>query len=289
MMNHKTASYLKPLVFSTKVVLLVLLFNVQVHAQCNDGTVQAERDLWTTHDCWWDFVLWQYQAYRMGRSDWEDWGYDDACNPALPYPKAVNASYLLTYGLNEDQSFQWHGTIDYRRAGEAWSSSNHDQMHYAPSTSREWLAEAQNRSPEEDRTRMGCLLFDTDSGNGNPSARAGDYVHEGWHHWQYKRGYSGHMQGPVGSCTLTSKGCDWYYWHGVGAYAFGEMHKYTSDGSFFHSPTQAQVEFLCDVSESSASFVPTSVRTLARAEANQRLANRFRNAVAYRCGDPRPW
>jgi hypothetical protein len=289
MMNHKTASLLKPLVFSTKVVLLVLLFNVQVHAQCNDGTVQAERDLWTTHDCWWDFVLWQYQAYRMGRSDWENWGYDDACNPALPYPKAVNASYLLTYGLNEDQSFQWHGTIDYRRAGEAWSSSNHDQMHYVPSTSRAWLAQAQNRSPEEDRTRMGCLLFDTDSGNGNPSARAGDYVHEGWHHWQYKRGYSGHMQGPVGSCTLTSKGCDWYYWHGVGAYAFGEMHKYTSDGSFFHSPTQAQVEFLCDISESSQSFVPTSVRTLARAEANQRLANRFRNAVAYRCGDPRPW
>ena len=289
MMNHKTASYLKPLGFSTKVVLLVLLFNVQVHAQCNDGTVQSERDLWTTHDCWWDFVLWQYQAYRMGRSDWENWGYDDACNPALPYPKAVNASYLLTYGLNEDESFQWHGTIDYRRAGEAWSSSNHGQMHYVPSTSRAWLAQAQDRSPEEDRTRMGCLLFDTDSGNGNPSARAGDYVHEGWHHWQYKRGYSGHMQGPVGSCTLTSKGCDWYYWHGVGAYAFGEMHKYTSDGSFFHSPTQAQVEFLCDISESSESFVPTSVRTLARAEANQRLANRFRNAVAYRCGDPRPW
>lgn len=273
------------------VILATALFTPQndARAQCMDGTVQAERDLWATHNCWWDFVLWQYKAYRMSSGDWNSWGFQDACNISKPYPKAVNASYLLTYGLNENQSFQWHGTIDYRHAGEAWSSPNHDQIHYIPSTSRAWLAEAQNRWPGEDRTLMGCLLFDINSGSGNPASRAGDYVHEGWHHWQYKRNYSGHMEGPIGACTLNSKGCDWYYWHGLGAYAFGEMHKYTSDGRFFHSPTQAQVEFLCDVAESPKSFVPASVRSIARSEANQRLANRFRNAVGYRCGDPRPW
>lgn len=266
-----------------------LSFPNQVQSQCGNGTNQAERDLWATHNCWWDFVLWQYKAYRMSNDNWGSWGFQDACNINRPYPKAVNASYLLTYGLNEDLSFQWHGTIDYRNAAEAWSTPNHNQIHYIPSTSTAWLALAQNRWPGEDRTQMGCLLFRATSGNGNPASRAGDYVHEGWHHWQYKRNYSGHMQGPIGSCTMTSKGCDWYYWHGVGAYAFGEMHKYTTDGRFFHSPTQAQVEFLCDIAESSDNFVPASVRTIARAEANQRLANRFRNAVGYRCGDPRPW
>jgi len=260
-----------------------------LRSQCTNGTNQAERDLWAVHNCWWDFVLWQYKAYRMTSGNWNGWGFQDACNINREYPKAVNASYLLTYGLNEDLSFQWHGTIDYRRAGEAWSSPNHNQMHYIPSTSTSWIALAQKRWPGEDRTQMGCLLFNPASANGNPASRAGDYVHEGWHHWQYKRNYSGHMNGPIGSCTLTGTGCDWYYWHGVGAYAFGEMHKFTSDGSFFHSPTQAQVEFLCDVSESSNGFVPSSVRLIARAEANQRLSARFRNTVGYRCGDPRPW
>jgi hypothetical protein len=88
---------------------------------------------------------------------------------------------------------------------------------------------------------------------------------------------------------MTGSACDWYYWHGVGAFDFGQMHKYTADGAFFHSPNQAQVEFLCDIAELSQSWVPTSVRTIARSEANQRLNARFRNAVGYRCGDPRPW
>lgn len=271
------------------ICMVTLLTSTQVSAQCITGASQAERDLWATHNCWWDFVLWQYKAYRMSSDDWGGWGFNDACNVNLPYPKAVNASYLLTYGLREDGSRQWHGTIDYRRAGEAWSSPNHNQIHYIPSTSRAWIAQAEHRVFGEDRTQMGCLLFDQGSANNNPASRAGDYVHEGWHHWQYKRGYSGHMQGPIGACTLNSKGCDWYYWHGVGAYAFGEMHKYTSDGRFFHSPTQAQVEFLCDVAEVSKAWVPMSVRNVARTEANQRLASRFRNAIGYRCGDPRPW
>ncbi len=275
-------------------ILIVFCFafiatSTKLSSQCNNGPSQAERDVWADHNCWWDFVLWQYRAYRMSGSDWGGWGFNDACNINLPYPKAVNAAYLLTYGLREDNSTQWHGTIDYRYAGEAWSSPNHNQIHYIPSTNRSWLALAEKRFILEDRTQMGCLLFDLGTSTNNPATRAGDYVHEGWHHWQYKRGYSGHMDGPIGACTLNSKGCDWYYWHGVGTYAFGEMHKYTSDGRFFHSPTQAQCEFLCDVAEVSQTWVPASVRTVARSEANQRLSSRFRNAVAYRCGDPRPW
>jgi hypothetical protein len=113
---------------------------------CIDGPSVSDADLWATHSCWWDFVLWQYKAYRMSDGDWgpSAWGFRDACNSGLPYPKAVNASYLLTYGLNES-AWQWHGTIDYRRAAEAWSSVNHDQMHYIPNSGRAWLARPRGR------------------------------------------------------------------------------------------------------------------------------------------------
>jgi hypothetical protein len=252
---------------------------------CIDGASSSDQDLWATHDCWWDFVLWQYKAYRMFSDRWEGYGFFDACNIDLPYPKAVNASYLLTYGLSENHSLQWHGTIDYRHAGEAWATDTHDQITYVPTEDLSFLASA-----PEGRTEMGCLLFNLGNGNNNPATRSGDYVHEGWHHWQRKHGYKAeHMTGPIGSCTLTSAGCDWYYWHTVGQYEFGEMWKFTPDGAFFHSPTQAQVEYLCDLAELPSWFVPSSVQTLARSEANQRLSARFRNKVSYRCGDPRPW
>jgi hypothetical protein len=270
------------------IMLLMSAYTPVAPSPCNDGAGSADNDLWSVHNCWWDFVLWQYKAYRMWDSNWKDWGFRDACNIGEPYPKAHNASYLLTYGLT-DGIWQWHGTLDYRRAGEAWASPNHNTIHYVPANTRAWLAQAQKRFLREDRTRLSCLLFDIDAVTANPATRAGDYVHEGWHHWQYKRGYSGHMNGPIGACTMNGRACDWYYWHGVGAYAFGEMHKYTTDGQFFHSPNQAQVEFLCDVSEMSKWWVPTSVRNRGRIEANQRLGSRFRNTVAYRCGDPRPW
>ncbi len=267
------------------VVAAALLAPAPLPAQCITGTSQAERDLWATHNCWWDFVLWQYRAYRMWSSNWNGWGFQDACNSNREYPKAVNASYLLTYGLTDNYSLQWHATIDYRHAGEAWSSSTHDQITYVPSTSRDWLA----RAPSG-KTEMGCLLFDGTEPTSTPSTRSGDYIHEGWHHWQRKHGYKAeHMQGPIGSCTLTSEGCDWYYWHRVSEFDFGQMWKYTSDGRYFHSPTQAQVEYLCDINELGQGWVPNTVAVAARAEANQRLANRFRNAVGYRCGDPRPW
>ena len=258
---------------------------------CIDGAAQAELDLWATTNCWWDFVLWQYQAYRMNDDNWGGWGFHDACNINLPYPKCVNASFLVTYGLSDNYALQWHATIDYRHAAEAWATSTHDQMHYEPSNSRAWLAQSElGRFLAEDRTFLGCLLFDLGAGTNNPATRAGDYMHEGWHHWQQKHGYNpAHMTGPIGACTLTGAGCDWFYWHTVSQYDFGDMWMYTSDGRYFHSPTQVQVEFLCDIAELPVAFVPTSVIMLARSEANQRLSTRFRNAVAYRCGDPRPW
>ena len=56
-----------------------------------------------------------------------------------------------------------------------------------------------------------------------------------------------------------------------------------------HSPTQIQVEFLCDIADESAWWVPASVREVARSEADERSGERFINGPGYKCGEPRPW
>ena len=253
-------------------------------ASCPTGISPDELDLWATQNCWWDFVLWQYKAYRMFSSEWQDWGFFDACNLNLAYPKAFNASYLVTYGLS-DNGFQWHGTIDYRAAAEATGSNTHDQIEYVPRRCNDALGKTNG-----DQTELCCTVFDPQQANGTVAIRAATYTHEGWHHWQAKYGYQqDHMTGPIDACKEAGPHCDWYYWHGVGAYAFGEMWKYTPDGRFFHSPTQVEAEFHCDVAELSQPFVPRSVREIARWAANYLFDMRFRNAVGYRCGNPRPW
>src|SRR5437588_11732243 len=104
------------------IVLCGLSGLVKVQAVCDQSAAsQAAQDLWALHGCWQDFFLGQYQAYDMRGSDWNDRGWNDACNVNLEYPKHWNASFLLTYGLldNNDQSF--HGTVDYRALAEAAS------------------------------------------------------------------------------------------------------------------------------------------------------------------------
>jgi hypothetical protein len=41
----------------------------------------------------------------------------------------------------------------------------------------------------------------------------------------------------------------YYYFHGIGAYAFGALYQTDGTANRFHSPNQVQVEFLCDVSD----------------------------------------
>ncbi|HEU0207476.1 MAG TPA: hypothetical protein VFQ78_00715, partial [Candidatus Udaeobacter sp.] len=103
---------------------------IVTYAVCDQTAAsQADRDLWNTHGCWQEFFLWQYQAYGLNGSDWSGRGWNDACNNVLEYPKHWNGSFLLTYGLldNNDQSF--HGTVDYRATAEAAASNFHNSIH----------------------------------------------------------------------------------------------------------------------------------------------------------------
>lgn len=269
-----------------------LLFSIPgvARAVCDQTAAsQADRDLWDVHGCWQDFYLWQYQAYDVRSDNWNDRGFFDACNVNLEYPKHWNASYLVTYGMLDDLSQSFHGTSDYRATGEAASSNFHDGI-YHTATDDTTIFGAYNPSSGEVQTS--CLLYNSTVANANPGSRAGDFMHEGWHAWLGKYNYDngsvgGHRAGPDGACTIN--GCDYFYFHGIGAYAFGAMWESDGTANRFHSPNQVQVEFLCDVADFPQPWVSASVREAARADANQRAAERFINGPGYTCGSPRPW
>lgn len=261
----------------------------RAHAVCTQTAAsQADRDLWNTHGCWQAYFRWQYQAYGLRSGDWSDRGWDDACNDVLEYAKHWNGSFLLTYGLldNDDQSF--HGTVDYRATAEAASSQFHDSIHDSISDGMTFFGTYAGGT-----VTTYCLLYDPASQSSNPASRGGDLEHEGWHAWIEKYNWdngnvNGHRPGPKGACTI-SEGCDYFYFHGIGAYRFGDMWQNDSTGSRFHSPNQVQLEYLCDVADQSQPWVPASVRLAAKTDANTRAVQRFINGPGYACGSARPW
>ena len=279
--------------FSVAVLLFLLGLAMMVSAVCNQSSAsQADKDLWNLHGCWNDFFLWEYKAYDERQSDWNNRGWNDACNVNDEFPKHWNASYLVTYGLADNNQFSFHGTVDYRATGEARGSDFHDSLYHDATDNTgifgSWTWEAFGAN----ELSTSCLLYNATVANANPGSRAGDYMHEGWHGWMDSHNYDngscgGHRCGPLGNCSVT--GCDYFYFHGIGAYAFGALYQTDGTANRFHSPNQVQVEFLCDVNQFPKSWVPASVRIAAKNDANARAAQRFINGPGYKCGDPRPW
>jgi hypothetical protein len=256
-----------------------------------DSAGQADQDLWSLHGCWRDYYLWQYRAYDVRGSDWGNRGFFDACNVNLEYPKHWNATYLLDYGLADNLAQSWHGSVDYERlSNAAHNEFKYELFHTATDDTTifgSWIHHP--GTPNEIQTS--CLLYNSSSANGNPASRAGDFMHEGWHGWEQEYNFAGDhfVNPPGGNCTVKGANCDYFYFHGVGAYAFGAMYQTDRTARRIHSPNQAQVEFLCDVADQSQNWVPKSVRLAAQADANARAAQRFINGPGYQCGTPRPW
>jgi hypothetical protein len=101
------------------------------------------------------------------------------------------------------------------------------------------------------------------------------------------------LGGGVGGCsrTLSPGDCDYYFFHIVSAFAYGQLDRYdlNPNNLKFHSPYQIAVEFDADLAELSHSWMPTIVTQSARNYGNTRLATQFVNAVGYRIGNPRPF
>jgi hypothetical protein len=281
--------------------VLVLVVTSLANALCDQSAAsKADSDLWQDHGCWQEFFLWQYRAYDMRESDWRGRGWNDACNNLLEYPKHWNAAYLVTYGLvdNNDQSF--HGTIDYRATAEAADSRFHASLYHLPSDDNSFFGQFQPVSSGPNQLITDCPLYDPGVANANPASRAGDFMHEGWHAWLNKYNWNngsaaGHRpctKNPDGTCTngaCTVNGCDYFYFHGIAAYVFGALWETDGTANRFHSPNQVQVEFLCDVADQPQNWVPASVRTASKSDADQRAVQRFINGPGYKCGEPRPW
>jgi hypothetical protein len=283
--------------------LLALLIGLPVEsfAVCNQTTVsKADSDLWAIHGCFKAFFLWQYKQYNMSSNDWGNRGWNDACNDNLEYPKTWNAAYLVTYGLLDNNNQSFHGTTDYRQLAEAPDSNFKDSVYYDATDATNIFGSFTYHWPGDDEITLSCNLFSASVPNANPGSRAGDFMHEGWHGWLTEGNWDNGSAGghrpctkhPDGTCTngaCTINGCDYFYFHGIGAYAFGALYQTDGTAKRFHSPNQVQVEFLCDVSDQPQQWVPASVRQAAAVDANQRAAQRFINGPGYTCGSPRPW
>jgi hypothetical protein len=262
------------------------------HANCDQTSASAaDIDLWNIHGCWVDFINYQYQVYAISSDDWGSRGYFDDCNLNKEYPKHWNASYLVGYGLLDDINGSFHGTTDYENTAQKWDTEYHDDLYHVATDNTGIFGQWIYHWYKANEVQTSCLLYNTSSANANPGSRAGDFMHEGWHGWQDQHGYTvGHFSNPAGGhCTLTGANCDYFYFHGIGAYAFGAMWQDNGTASRFHSPNQVQVEFLCDVADFPQPWVPASVRQTASADANTRAVNRFINGPGYSCGSPRPW
>jgi hypothetical protein len=273
---------------------LLTLLGSGAHAVCNQSSAStADTNLWNTHACWTDFFMWSYKAYDQRGSDWANRGWNDACNVNDEFPKHWNAAYLVTYGLADAGCCSWHGTSDYRALGEAAGSKFHSSLYHnvGDGTGKFGSFDTHTFGPNEVKTY--CPLYNPTASNANPASRAGDFMHEGWHAWLDKYNWNngscgGHRCGNPGNCSFTDA-CDYFYFHGVGAYAFGALYQSDGTANRFHSPNQVQVEFLCDVADQPKGWVPNSVRVAARADADARATQRFINGPGYKCGDPRPW
>jgi hypothetical protein len=283
----------KALTLALMVGLLGLGISSTANAVCNQSSVStADNNLWNTHGCWQDFFLWSYKAYDQRQSDWQARGWNDACNRNLEFPKHWNAAYLVTYGLADANCCSWHGTTDYRKLAEAASSVFHGSLYHTARDDGCCFGSFTPKVFGPNELATHCPLYNTSATNGNPASRAGDFMHEGWHGWLRKYNWNngscgGHRCGPTGSCTAS--GCDYFYFHGVGEYAFGALYQTDGTANRFHSPNQVQVEFLCDVADYPKAWVPASVRLSARTDADTRAVSRFINGPGYKCGNPRPW
>jgi hypothetical protein len=263
-----------------------------VHAVCDQsGASAADTDLWNVHGCWWDYVMYQYQVFDLEEEDWGNRGWFDACNLNYEYPKHWNASYLVDYGMGDDNFNSFHGTIDYENTAKKWDTNFHDDIFHTATDAPNLLGRFVPHFIGADEIQTACPLYNKTHPNANPGSRAGDFMHEGWHANLYKydidNGPNGGHRPSQGACNTDS--CDFFYFHPISAYVFGAMWENDGTANRFHSPNQVQVEFLCDTADFPQPWIPTSVRLTAAADANARSSTRFINGPGYFCGDPRPF
>lgn len=263
-----------------------IVLSMRADAACDQSSSsQADQDLWQVHGCNHAFIRWAAGAYALRAKDWINRGWEDACNISLEYAKHWNAAYLLTYGLPDSEG-QFHGTVDYRATAEARASKFHRALRASIADGTSFFG-----TYKRGVVTTYCPLYNFEIYHANPGSRGGTFVHEGWHAWLDKYNFvngspAGHFNGPNGNCQ--ARNCDYFYWHGLGDFEFGQLYEHDGTANRFHSPMQVQVEYLCDIADQSHEWVPISARMAARGDANARASENFINGPGYSCGSASP-
>jgi hypothetical protein len=251
---------------------------------CNDGVGVADQGI-PGLGIGSSFIGWVAQALKLDDS-WDPVGLYDGGNLSLPFGKLVNSVFLIVYGFSHNGG-QWHSAEDYRSLSVAWKNRFHAEFYvrFIQYDGRKPASSELRRFLATDRINLHCPLFDLGNTFCTPTLRAAALVHEAWHHWQYEHGFNvNHEQCGGGDC-------DWFYVHGLSAFPHGQMHTYDKDPAHlrFLSPYQVTVEFLDDIAVWGREDLPIVVPMMARTEGNAVLAQKFRNPVFYRIGQPRPF
>jgi len=275
--NPATSSKMATRIFCAFAFALVISLICRSASAVCPNSVGSEQALWNEHNCRPEFRQWFRNTFNLKKQDWDNgWGWDQ-CDPKFAFPKMMNSAYLLTYGLEDGSPGPWHGNEDYY----TWASGRRHHFRYKPVDTGGAYAEtfADMRFNEfgqfglVHRAETNCPLFTISSG-----FRAGTMLHESTHviYWMWN-----HRPNNPGSNCSTHCSDDWFF-HALDNYEYGQLSGHT------HSMNQIEIEYLCDLSEFPAPWVPQGAALVAGAAANSRMNNRVLNPPGWICGEPRP-
>jgi len=297
--------------FVTCAAIMACVFAAKDASACLDLINEEDDVMARTMDCDQTFIDWSH--YHIDPRRFSNAGYEDPCNPALPYGKLLSATWILGNGLPRHATraiaagtglggdMQFHGRWDYMQATHKHGDGNlyHDNIYTLREESRGGAVAKYSRGSGRHITLF-CENFDSpmiqiDPGSGfpdgshlsNPAARISTLVHENWHSYKEKIGKKpannrgGHRGGPIGACADSY--CDHWYRHNPQDSPYGDMHSQTR----FHSVYQMEIEYNCDVAlYAESDFVPDAVARHARAIANKFMNDYIIETPSFRCAAP---
>jgi hypothetical protein len=228
--------------------------------------------------------------------------------------KAIAAGYLFWNGvsfgsgggpINLGSLRAFHGPADYQALGQHnYTKTWHDWFANYQANSYdnyEALGSFQPMALEDDKIYTYCTLYDASpfnlgAANANTPRRAGTLLHEAWHAVNDEQGTgfksatnAGHFSGPDGPCTQSA--CDRFAYHRK-VMAEGELYrcgKHDPPPDYpAMMPYQIENEFLCDIADNPAPWVPAAARFIAANMARHTARTHFNNGPGWVCGAAAP-
>jgi hypothetical protein len=201
--------------------------------------------------------------------------------------KSVMASHYRPPQIGGTQRFGYH-VIDFKHYAAGYDSTS-------PGTSASYQPDSVTFGSPDERLTTYCPVYDPNDivfgGElSSITSRASAFVHEGWHaHFRFVDSMDHQPRALQGFERFCDGSCDTYFPHGKQSFAEGDLWRSTVQSNTI-SVYQLEHEFLCDVTDRPAAWVPNAIREEAAIEANYLATKKFvRGALPYTCGLPTPF